>query len=230
MKNKNLIVLFSMIMLLTGCTATYNLKITDNTITEKISLFEKKELVDQEIADEQLNNIFSNTASNLKKYNITKKEKNNQIIYNLSQTYFLSDMDSVNNIRIIKECFDAYNIVYLDDEKTSYILQTSKGFHCLNYDYNEIDSVKINIEVDNEVLNNNADKVKGNVYTWYIDKNNYADKYVSLEFKKGLKETSSNKKNKFDFKIILITIVIIIGTLVLILLYALGLNQKRNKL
>ena len=230
MKVKDLIVLILIISLFTGCTATYNLKITDNTIVEKISLIEQKSLVDQEMADEQLENLFSGISSGFKKYNVTKKEKNENIIYNLSQTYFLSDMDSVNNIRMIKECFDAYNIVYLDDEQTSYILQTSKGFHCLNYDYNEIDSVNINIEIDNEVLNSNADKIKGNVYSWHIDKNNYADKYINLEFKKGLKEKKSNETKQFDFKNIIIIFGVIICLIVIIILYVLGLNKKRNKI
>lgn len=230
MKIKKYILLVSFMTLLTGCTATYNLKISDNTIVEKISLSEKKNLIDQEIADEQLENLFSNSTSNLKKYNVTKEENKENIIYNLSQTYFLSDMDSVNNIRVIKECFDAYNIVYLDDSQTSFILQTSKGFHCLNYDYNEIDSVDINIEIDNEVINNNADKINGNIYSWHIDKNNYADKYISLEFKKGLKKETTKPKQKIHFEYIIIASCIIIGLIIIILLYALGLNKKRNKI
>ena len=230
-----ILLVYSMIILLSGCTVTYNLKISDNVMTEKITLTEKKNLVDQKVADEQLESIFSEVSeNNFKKYSVVKKEKDDNINYSLGQVYYLDDIDSVNNIRIMKDCFDAYNIVYSDDEETSLILQTSKGFHCLNYDYNEVDSVNIKIEVENEVISNNADSIDGNIYKWHIDKDNYSDKYISLEFKKNINNNSTKEnvssKTSINFKYVILFVVIFVGIIVLVLLYAMGLNKKRNKL
>ena len=182
------------IFIFTGCTVNYNLKISDNVINEKISIQELSEKIDTSTADRNLNNTYSQyNNKGVKKYNTSKVINGNKTEYNLNQTYYL---DSVSYIRAFDECFDAYNIVYVDDTRSEYLLQTSKGFKCMTYEYNTIDSYVVNIEIDKKVISHNADSVKGNVYTWNINKNNAADKIISIQFKNDLLDLKSEKEEK----------------------------------
>ena len=76
------------------------------------------------------------------------------------------------------------------------VIKSGKGFRCLNPDNGVIaDSTKINIKTSLEVIENNADSVSDNTYTWNIDYNNYETREVNLKLKKD----EANKKNDLSF-------------------------------
>ena len=102
----------------------------------------------------------------------------------------------------------------------------------MTYEYNTIDSYVVNIEIDKKVISHNADSVKGNVYTWNINKNNAADKIISIQFKNDLLDLKSEKEEKKDFNYMIIFIIFGLITLVLIIILGLikSISNKNNKI
>lgn len=235
MSKKLKIIIACVCLLLTGCTVEYDLKIEDDTINEKIVISEKSGSFNEDSFDEIVNNSYSQyNEHGVKRYSVTKTKDDDNTKYILKQNYSLRP---ALYIRTFSECFDAYNIVYGDETKRTYVIQTSKGFKCMSHEYMIIDSYKINIELNHEVIDSNADSVNNNIYTWNIDKNNAKDKYISITFKKNKQEINPNQndddsKKKSSFNIIYVIIIgvgiILIAAIAII--YGMVLNQKQNKL
>ena len=230
MRKKVFLALIS-IILFSGCTVEYNLTISDNTIHEDINISELKSLVDEETSDSIIKNQYAQYNNEGRyKYITSKNKTDDNVIYKLKQNYPLRNELY---IRAFDDCFDGYNIMYSDDSKTSYIIQTTKGFKCMQYEYSNIDSYTINIKVDTEVINNNADKVNGDTYTWIINSDNFLTKDISIEFK--VKEINTNNKkeqknNILSFAIMGIIFGIVFVALFMIMLYMYIINKKQNKL
>ena len=72
----------------------------------------------------------------------------------------------------LKKCFDNYGYSY----ENGYYLKASGKFYCLYSD-----EIEINIKTKNKVIEHNADKVSGNVYTWYINEGNKDN--INIEIK-----------------------------------------------
>ena len=181
---KKIICLISCIMFFTGCTVEYNLTISNNTINENINISNKIDSNNELYYDKLSTNTYSQyNDDGRKKYSVKKIKKNENTIYNLNQKYSLTDF---HQIRAISECFSASNLVKKSAEDNSYILQTSKGFKCMSYEYEKIDSYEINITFDDNysIITHNANKVNDNKYTWYINSTNANNASISVEFKK----------------------------------------------
>ncbi len=228
MMNKKVKYFISMIFMcifFTGCTVQYNLSISNNIINEKISIIEDENLVDEELYEDAFNNAYSQyNKDGIKKYNTFKEKKNGKLYYNLSQKYSIHDFS---DIRFFDECFDAYNLVYDDELPDTYILQTSQGFKCMTYEYNSIDAYQINIKVNYEVLENNADEVKDNTYIWYINNGNADSKVITIKFKEKKKEKSKDDKMKLISSNMLT--IILLGLIILGLLIFSIVKNIKNK-
>lgn len=231
---KKIIWLLFCVMFFTGCTVEYNLTISNDTINENISISNKIDSSNELYYDKLSTNTYSQyNDDGIKKYTVKKMKKKENTIYNLSQKYSLKDF---HQIRAISECFSASNLVKKSGEDNSYILQTNKGFKCMSYEYEKIDSYEINITFDDNysIITHNATKVKGNKYTWQINSTNANNASISVEFKKNQNnETLTDKKiekKSFNLFIIVIIVGIIIAIAIILILYALNLNKKRNKL
>jgi hypothetical protein len=236
---KRIVLIFPLLMLLSGCTVEYNLEINDQLINENIAISNSVTNVDENYYDNHIHDIYSeNSRRKVAKYTGTKIKNNGIVTYSLNQKYNLLDN---NYIRAFDECFDAYNILYTNESKEEFILQTSKGFNCMSYEYQKVDSYKINITTNHEVVNHNADSANDNTYTWNIDDSNYQDKFISIQFKSNNNRDKDKKqdkqenidkksKNKNNNYIALIILGIILIGFVIAILYAITLNTKRNKL
>lgn len=162
--------LFTLIMLLlvTGCTCSYELSIQDNSIYETLKI----NGVTTEIpVDVDLVNL---TDANYKKEII-----DDTVIY--TTDYSLETFKKTN----LLSCYDSYNIQTTDDR---YIIRTGKNFTCLPYQYSDYDELKydeleIKIITNHKVISHNAQKVENNTYYWYINKENInnADLYFEIE-------------------------------------------------
>ena len=73
-----------------------------------------------------------------------------------------------------------------------------------------VDSVKVNITTELEVLENNADEVNGNTYTWNINNNNYLNKEVNIQLKR-----SNNSQDNVNYRLLfgIIFCILVIGGL-----------------
>ena len=196
---KKIILLIVCVLTLSGCSVEYNLTI-DDSFNENILVF-TNDLNNLDINHEEYYNksyraLFSDMLNtsvmsyfndenfdpygsaiqpNVKYYN--KKLINNGSIYGINYDF---DFDYNNFYRssAIKSCFNEINISKYQD---IYTLKTNNK--CNLFDsYPLLDSIKIVINIDYDVIYNNADSSSEGVYTWVIDKNNYTNKNISISF------------------------------------------------
>lgn len=200
-------------LLLTGCTANYNLEITDNNFHETISgniLNDEIEL-DNSKTDighyEYLLNaeqpIFQNNDTIF--YNKTINKKENSTDFEYSYTF---NETNFNNSRTLNTCFDNYSFESKDNKYNIYL---SGNFHCAY-----TDKININLTTDYTVTAHNADKKSKNTYTWTINKNEIEDLNLYITIDKE-KTKASNILNWSTFKTIgLITLLILSGIAIFI--------------
>lgn len=181
---KVIMVLVIFVFILTGCSSEYNLEINNSKIKENI----KVEILDADIPKEvpgidvELNDritpfinnnqypIFNNTKIKYKK-KVTKVGDLTKVTLNHTYTH-----DEFRNSNTFKTCFE--NAEFKKTRK-GYDLNFSGSFYCLYGD-----SIKINVKTNNKVINHNADKVSGNVYTWVINDNNVKNVDINLSLSK----------------------------------------------
>ena len=190
MKRKYIIPLF-VIFLITGCSSSYNLKISDDSFEEEIyANFDNVVIYpasDGIESDDQVTPFI--TSDHYPIYG------NNDIIYEkfvnnddnsviLKYKYDPKDFEKANSLRL---CFENVKYEITDDY---YFFDLSGSFYCLSSD-----ELNINIITNNKVLDNNADFTKGNTYSWTINKDNVDDVHINIKIRKG---------NNFDFYVLLL--------------------------
>lgn len=205
---KKIVMSLLSLFLLTGCSVQYNVELNNDKVKEEINF-----LID-DISNNQDDYLYLkdfNPVADLDN-NIQYKKKivnsSNSTRGTYSYTY---RGDSYRDSRVFSQCFDIYSIV---DEEDKYYIGASGEFKCLSVDYHTVDKVIIKFKTDYEVIDNNADSVDGNEYTWTIDSNNYKD--VSINIIANKKNNVKAEKNKISW----IEICAVVGGLIAIALTA----------
>ena len=211
----------------TGCSVTYDLDIDNDSFFEKITLQTPSSSDDFEfLKDYEWPKPID--------YQITGysevPEKEESVTY---YDYFNESTDSLAKIRYqylmnIKELsksaiiHNCYQEVYINKYQGNITLKTGNNFECFSK-YPPLDKVTVNIKTNKNVVENNADSISGNTYTWNITKLNSSNKSIYLKI-------SENKMNNKDSKL---TVFIIIGSIVLFLIMIRVLyickNRKYNR-
>lgn len=185
---KRLIMLASVILFITGCNSKYTLTISDKGLEENIDLTIPKSYIKEQTEeeknadiapDDQITPFIENDqyplyGNNLNTYTKKVSETDDSINVNLNYFYKPSEFSNSNTL---KKCFDNYGYSY----QNGYYLKASGKFYCLYSD-----KIEINIKTKNKVIKHNADKVSGNVYTWYINEENKDS--VDIEIKTSKRE------------------------------------------
>lgn len=175
MKRK-IIILATTLILLTGCSATYNLYLDKNNITERTYIYDstKKleglEYYDMDKGNEISIDLYANEVAafeNNFKYEKEEIKTNNGnnfgYRYNTSYKY-----NEFNKLSAVAACYDKIEIK--NDGNIS--VKTSNEFKCFDK-YSLLEDVTIRIHYTGKVLNTNADKVENDIYIWKITKDNY---------------------------------------------------------
>ncbi len=196
---KKIIGLIVLMVLLTGCDATYNMEITGDTFKEDVDVF-----VDSSLK----NKTVSGQTITYKELVTLQKDNYRPVLYNDSNynPYIEGKQDDVSyyDLEIIdndskygvnyKYDFNIKNYVYssavntcykeitINKSDTIYTIKTNKLVSCL--ENNLLDKLTINLKINNKVLDNNADSINGNVYTWVITKDNYTNKSIKIMYNK----------------------------------------------
>ena len=211
---KKILILITL-LLFTGCTAEYNLKFNEETVEEKITIIpetsEEQENV-KSLDDRQYYAIIDKDVS--EPYETKKIEINGYRSYEYKYEYRLSEFKKSDFTR----CYDAFSLLNEDGKVT---FSTSKNFKCMTYDYMKIDTVKINITTDYRVIENNADEVNGNVYTWKITNSNKDNKPIKFSYytKQKRKLTFNEFFEKYKVLIIIAASVILSIGLITLLIF-----------
>jgi len=210
---KKILLLAITCLLLTGCTINYNLEIEDNYFKETITgnvlnkeIEQKENQTDINLFNYLINNEQTATINNNSFYDKTLNRNNNSIDYNYSFTY---NEDTINNSRILNECFESFTFETKDNQ---YQFSTLGDFYC---DYT--DEIKINITTDYKVTNHNANKKNKNTYTWIINSENKDNIQLYMNINKNEKNNNLNISWNLLKTIGLIILLILSGICIYIL-------------
>lgn len=202
MRKIKILLFMSLVMLLTGCSATYNLNITQSKINESLSI----EMNDTEYNKfmENDNNKYLNMyyddnnnissegiklpLAGVKYYNYTDNEKLKTITYEGSFNY-----NDFSRSTILKSGFNNVDFIVRNNELH---ISTSEGF---SFTYENLNEVKIILSSDFKVMNSNADKIESDNLIWIIDNTNYQTKKIIVDYKlTKSSQTNDNKDNNID--------------------------------
>lgn len=237
---KKYIVLILIVFLMSGCSATVNVDITPEKITENIEVYADNQSEYNKIInwngfpltlyyDQELSNPFSKT-----------KEKESGVSYYSTSFYenekkgtIKGSFSTSSHVRssVVRNCFELYNITSDDN---IYTFSTSKGLICSFYNFNVV------VQTPYKIVSHNANKIDSatNTLTWNINNSNYrnASIYLEVDFsnkdiseKSNENNESSNTKDSSTVKKIILTSFILIFILIAIIVF-LKLINKKNKL
>lgn len=211
---KKYLLLFLVLLIVTGCNAKYDLEITNDTFSENIELKVDNSDVD-EIEYFNNNNLLTNSTTNNNVY--YEKTSENDGIYTLYNFKHTFTMDEYQN-SLASQFFSVFKV----NEVDGYYTIIAKNFQ--KYDgYDAVpEEYEINIKTNYNVINNNADKVNNNVYTWTINKTNYKNKSIILQY------TKTEKKENIINKVIPIIISCVIGIIYYFVLVFIR-NKENNE-
>lgn len=190
MKRK-IIILVGLVLVLCGCNAEVNLKVTKNDIEETINI---TDYVSNYANETMLVNNYRNyvpafftdiivdTEPDEKKNNVeyyTKSKINFNNGYNFTYKYKF-EFNEYNKAMSVK---NAYRSVFLQhDRKENNIVLSTDSSGCLLFQqYKTLNSLKVNITSIYKVLESNADSVNGNVYTWNLSRSNDKNIYIKYD-------------------------------------------------
>lgn len=217
---KKILILMTFLLLTTGCTAEYNLTITENSYKEELVIIGENQDEISEFnnnwkipIDKEENELLlgldgtPEIEGEIYKYNIS----NNKLIFN-----YEFGKDEYSKSTVVSYCYDKLLVVNDYDYIT---ISTSPKVNCIS-EFPNITSIKVNIQTDKKVVHNNADSIKNNVYTWYITKDNIKNKSLSIKLENNIEEeinpeipdnTSKEKqKGEYDLYIFLLILLVIV--------------------
>lgn len=193
------IVISVLLLLVTGCSGNYNVKINeDMSVNEELYLtIENKEGLYQKTLK-----IFNDNNVKEKDYEVVLSDDNLKITYNASynsiEEYILNSKiyhQLIDNIELNKS--NNYVDLYVNEKlKLSNLNMKQNGTNLT-----DLDVLQVNIENPFEVNFSNAELVTDNVYTWTI-KNGDIEKKIQMQFKPSL--------NIFPYRQVIVLSVVII--------------------
>ena len=224
--NVKKILLIVTIFLLTGCTATYNLTIDEDVIKENVNVNIPTELIDEDELSFQVDNSDIVYFNGKQKYNTKLTNNYDKYLINYKFEHKLNDYS---NSKFVIQCYQNTNLEETDDQIK---LATSNEFKCIKmYDGVYLNSAQINITTDLKVLENNADEINGNTYTWNINEENYTNKPINITMQKKIgiksvvKSLEGNSASK-DLFIIYGGLALLLGLIILLVTIKLKSNNK----
>ena len=194
------------LFLLTGCDVTYNLEIGDNYKEEAVISG------DYSSYNYNLYNHYSNKPIPLSKLNPIQPESNDKLdginYYNKKD---LSNAEIINLVFNGKFNNDIENSTILSfgvgdvsviDKDNKINISVPTDFKAFKQ-FKDLESVTINIKSKLKVKSHNADKVKGNTYTWIVSRENYNKDQIEMVLnKKGIINFSNNPMTSFTISLI----------------------------
>ena len=196
MKKKINLLIF-ILLFTTGCSCQYDLVIDGTTYKETTYIVgSNSEEINNlntkwEIPINKDNYYIGDESTNYKSLDSIYDYSFNKNTLKLSHTF---NRGEFTNSTMASAC---YKSLTTTNYQGSAIISTNNVASCFET-YPNLNNVVINITVNEQVRDHNADSVNGNTYTWKIDKNNYKNKGINLIYKNTDKEDNSNQGNNGD--------------------------------
>lgn len=253
MKNKIklIILLIPLILVTSGCEATYKMSITSDSIEETLNITEDLEKTYQ--------NAFLNEYGNLNNYikcfscldNYIKKNKADYV-----EKYYLNKDNFARDNKNGEYNISNNSYTYTMSEKKNYSLKNntlinniSKDSLIINDDniiihleglptdlLKDINSLDVKITTTLPVISNNADSVEENTYTWVYTKENSINKNLTLTIEREKKDESDNQNkqnnnnNSQKKSNPTLTLLVIICVYIIIIIAVVNFFNKKKKL
>lgn len=204
--------LILLILILTACEASYNLRIEDGNIYEDISVtgIKKEDFMEPFPSFEE----FKKTPKYIDKNEAIKYEES----YKDDSINLKGSLKSIKDSGVLNKCF---LIKSIKENETSIYFRGTGDFSC----YYNLDKLKFNLKTKELVLSHNADKVRSdnnyNIYEWDVKKEKPNDIYFQVA-----KDTKKSKKKDYFNGFTYVHLVIF---LLLLALGLLSINLKYRK-
>lgn len=242
--NKKIFILIAFIVFLSGCSSEVNISITDKFINEDVNIrfaennsytkdtFRKfiplyyDEAIVDTMPDEKVKGVLY--------YEYGIRELSDEYIVNYKNSFSFSNYGKA---RTINSAFKSSFVSYDKKGNVLTISTDSEGIKLFN-NYDDLKEVKVNITTNNEVLDNNADNINGNIYTWIFTKSkNDKSIYLKIDFnteekeeeeeekETPVQEEKEEKKDKTSKSVVFI----IIGSILAFLLFVIVANKINNR-
>ena len=224
MKQIKLLILPVLIILMSACTAEYNITIAEDGIKEEIIAYYDNNKANKKIVNQlykQKAAAYYDMDKNITNYYHIKKYGNKTSSkLALKYDYEYENHTKLQNSNVLKQCF--YNVSVVKDKKFL-TLNTSEGVDCFSHDGQEmIDKVDVSITTNYKVAESNADKVLNNKYIWTITDNNSDSKsiYMKIDY------TDKKQQQKVNNQIYIYLLIFVIISPVLLILVRSYRNKK----
>lgn len=201
---KKILLLSFILILLSGCTANYEVVIDGDKIKERLTITETDKSIFDKITDtgwtvrDSFDALLSGDEFSRQDYSIKSLNSEDQ----LGVKYSNDSLESLENSSVINQCFNnpsisvEDNIVYIDTGE----------FECFDL-YDNLDSIRIAFKTNHKVLDTNADTIENDSYIWNITKD--SNKVIKISY-----DSSITKINYTTYVVVaIIFIVLIIGLL-----------------
>ena len=226
MKKKLLIIVMILVAFIAcGCDATYSVTIKDDKVVEtleadttgvpedRIQIFTTNVIpIDTnnesiEGFDEIGPNMDTEKVEGIKYYDF----KRNGNILTTKATFNLSNYE---NSRLANQMFSMINVTQYDDYYSLYGHDNIQIFDT----FPELDNLTVKITTDRKIRESDADKIEGNTYIWYFNKQSSPDKTVAIytDTEQGrttdsVIEERQKNKNIFIYVVIGVIILLFVG-------------------
>ena len=213
---KKKIFIICLLLLTFGCSSQYNLNIKDDRIEESIvSKISNDEIpassnlkimgdieVDDQITPFIKNDQFPFINDETIKYDKSVKNKDGYTTVTLRHNYSFDDYKR-------SKAYNCFENKDFYEDNGFYNISLYGTFYCFHGD-----DITINVKTDFKVVNNNADIVDNNVYTWVIDEESHTNKEIILKMKKPLLSNSGIKKTIFNSPIVAVIIILLLFVII----------------
>lgn len=254
--SKKIIILLISLFLLTGCTVNYELLIVNNNITESIYVSNNNIILNQNILSTIKDDygVYYNIEYNGDPPHCDSEECVNEVepVYNynsFSASAVYYGFDNYQRSKVIDDFFGNFKV---SQNNTVYFLTATPNTNLqsvlndVNYIKAPVDEIVINIVIPNKVIENNADQVNGNTYTWIYNKDT-ANKVLTISYDTSVSfsnnnsgdsdlesgididNNNNNSDNNLNIKDDGINYFLVIGTLVVVILISVFIYFKMKK-
>lgn len=228
-KKIKLFTIFCLLLFSTGCSVKYDLTINeDSSINEDVIAEEQTDRMEARTklkGEQAINYLYNMFAKDNDRYSLSSSDSNKTTEVTASATY--ENIDEYSSM-FTSDVFDNINVTRDGDKVT---LTASQRKSLGGYDSTSLiyDEIEVNISVPFDVVSENADSIRSNVYTWKIEKGkklkNIKITYVDKSEKDKATISINNKKYNFKYEFIVLGsfITIILGIVIFVVI-----NNKKN--
>lgn len=198
---KKFLIVFTMLLLLTGCNARYEFSINNGKFKEKLNLVEtNKALFDvQNDTGWTLRDLFDPSIYYDEFSSEDYKIKSLNDEDHLELQYSSNSLASAINSTILNQCYNNPTVVERDNIVT---IETGNDFDCYEY-YDNLEKIQVRFRTNHKIISTNSDLVENDVYIWNISKDSNKNIIITYD--------NSITYDKYKGIIIVGVIVLILG-------------------